>query len=104
VDDSHRALRDAVPVDDRADRWQPPLTQLLYGHVVVTTLVHCVVVVAALALTSMAPWAAGALLASTLALAAHAAHVRRNGQRLTGHLRPTKGFDTDTETDTGHRR
>ena len=55
----------------------PRLTSPLYGHVVAATLLHCLVIVTALASRSMAPWAAGLLLMSALALAAHAAHVRR---------------------------
>ena len=70
---------DAVEVSDRATRCRPPLTRTLYGHLVAATLVQCLVVVAALALHSMAPWAAGVLLVSALALAGHAAHVRRDG-------------------------
>jgi hypothetical protein len=60
----------------------PPLTRLLYGHVVLATLLQCLVVVGALAVGSMAPWAAGLLLASTLGLAGHAAHLRRGTARL----------------------
>lgn len=54
------------------------VTRPLYEHVVAATLLHCLVVVTALVSRSMAPWAASLLLTSALALAAHAAHVRRD--------------------------
>jgi hypothetical protein len=57
------------------------LTRALYGHMVAATLVDCLLVIAALAVRSMAPWVAGVLMVSALALAAHAAHVRRHGPR-----------------------
>ncbi len=63
----------------------PRLTTSLYGHVVAATLLHCLVIVTALASRSMALWAAGLLLMSALALAAHAAHVRRTATPTGAH-------------------
>jgi hypothetical protein len=55
-----------------------PLTGPLYRHVIATTLLQSLVVIGALAVDAMAPWAAATVLGAALALAAHAAHLRRS--------------------------
>ena len=65
-------------------------------------MVDCLVIVTALAARSMAPWAAGVILASTLALAGHAAHVRRTSQQVTA--RPRRTGSPQPATDTGDPR
>ena len=55
-----------------------PMTGPLYRHVVATTLLQSLVVVGALAVNDMAPWAAALVLAAALAQAAHAAHHHRS--------------------------
>jgi hypothetical protein len=83
---------------------QPPLTRPLYGHLVAATLVDCLVIVTALAARSMAPWAAGVILASTLALAGHAAHVHRSSPQVAAAPRRTGVSQSVTDIDTGDRR
>jgi hypothetical protein len=58
-----------------------PLSGPLYRHVIATTLLQSLVVVGALAVDAMAPWAAALILGATLAQAAHAAHLRRDTDR-----------------------
>ena len=67
-----------TPSTSPATRVAAPMTQPLYRHVVATTLLQCLVVVGALAVDAMAPWAAALVLAAALGLAAHAAHLHRS--------------------------
>jgi len=53
----------------------------LYRHLIATTLLHSLVVVGALPVDAMAPWAAALVLAGALAQAAHAAHLRERDGR-----------------------
>ena len=78
----------------------PALTRRLYGHVVSATVVHCLVILSALAARSIAPWTAAMLLSSVLALAGHAAHVRRSGQQVGAPDRHA-GAPPPTDSDTG---
>ncbi len=55
------------------------MTRPLYGHLITATVLNCLVIIAALAADSVAPWVAIMLLASALGVAGHAAHVRRAG-------------------------
>ena len=80
------------------------MTRPLYGHLVAATVVDCLVIVTALAVRSMAPWAAAVLLASMLALAGHAAHVRRNSEQVAARPGRTGVRQPASETDTGDRR
>jgi hypothetical protein len=55
------------------------LTRRLYAHLIAATVLNCLVIIAALAVDSVAPWVAIVLLASALGVAGHAAHVQRAG-------------------------
>ena len=96
-----RCSRNAGGVTNSVASGQPPLTRPLYGHLVAATMVDCLVIVTALAARSMAPWAAGLILASTLALAGHAAHVRRNCPQVAAEHGRTGVSQAASETDTG---
>jgi len=92
-----------TPLEQPGHSGQPRLTRPLYGHLVAATMVTCLVVVIALAVRSMAPWAAVVLLVSALTLAAHAAHVRRSGEYHHARRPPRRSSVVD-ETTAGHGR
>ena len=69
---------------------EPPLNRLFYGHLVLATVVDCLLVVVGLALTAISPWVAALLLISALGLAAHAAHVRRRPGHIVRSGRPVR--------------